>query len=193
MKIFCCPFLRRKIFVLSPFCFPKFCAPPKFQEPPCCGNKWHFPYFWLMLSVSSSLHLSVALDKENSVSQKGQVRPWLGACRTAQIRESIREVSQLVIIIVVREWGHLFINLQFIYLFIYSESATYCILSEMFGRTKFPEFSVMLLKWSENSLSFPGFPWFFPKSPLFQVFPELYKPCQTCITELNGTESISVT
>ena len=135
---------KRTNFCDLPFLSPKFCVPLPNSRSPLCGNTWHFLYFWLMLSVSSSLHLSVTLDKENSVGQKGQVRPWIGACRTAQIREPIWEVWQIVIIIVVREWGHLFINLPFIYLFIYSESTTYLKWSEMFGRIKFPEFSLRL-------------------------------------------------
>ena len=115
-----------------------------------------------MLSVSSSLRLSVTLDKENSVGEKGQVRPWLGACRTAQIREPVREILQIVVITVVRKWDHLFI-----YSFILRAQP---ICSEMFGRIKFPEFSLRLKKFSENSLSFPGFPWFFPKKSLLPGF-----------------------
>ena len=158
--------------MFSPFCLQNFVFP---QIPGArrCGNKWHFPYFWLMLSVSSSLRLSVALDKENSVGQKGQVRPWHGACRTAQIREPIREVWQMVIIITVREWGHLFIILPFIYLFIYSESSTYLIRDVWQNKIpwvfpevvkmvrKSPEFSRFSLIFSKKSLfpGFPGFPW----------------------------------
>ena len=159
--------------MFSPFCLQNFVF-PQIPGAPSCGNKWHFPYFWLMLSVSSSLRLNVASDKENSVGQKSQVRPWLGACRTAQIREPIREVWQMVITIVVREWGHLFINLLFvylfIYLFIYSESAKYLIRDVWQNKipwvfpevvkmvTKFPEFSRFSLIFSRKSL-FPGFPW----------------------------------
>ena len=134
-----------------------------------------------MLSVSSSLRLSVALDKENSVGQKGQVRPWHGACRTAQIREPIREVWQMVIIITVREWGHLFIILPFIYLFIYSESSTYLIRDVW--QNKIPWVFPEVVKMVRKSPEFPGFPWFFQKVP-FSRFSRFSLSCTNSVIDL---------
>ena len=91
--------------------------------------------------------------------------------QNSQIREPVREVWQMAIMIVVREWGHLLINLPFIYLFNYSESTAYLIRDVWQNKIpwvfpdvvkmvkKFPEFSrFSLIFFSKKSL-FPGFPW----------------------------------
>ena len=85
---------------------------------------------------------------------------WLGACRTAQIREPNRDVWQTVILITVKEWVP-FLYFLAIYLFVFIYSFILRappIWSEMFGRIKFPEFSRFSLIFSRKSI-FPGFPW----------------------------------
>ena len=62
---------------MFPFLSPRILCFPQIPGALHCGNKWHFPYFWLMLSVSSSLRLSVTLGKENSVGQKAKWDPGL--------------------------------------------------------------------------------------------------------------------